>query len=178
MKEVYKGAIGYEGLYLVSNLGNVKSLLNASKPRILKGGLSSNGYLTVNMYRNKVCSNRTIHSVVAEAFLNYKKEGFETVVDHKDGNKLNNKLSNLEVISNRKNTSKGMVRGKSKYVGVTLLKDGRWRATIFIRGRRESLGVYTKETDARDAYLHRLNNILEEPEPIRDYKMKRVKIGL
>ena len=59
------------------------------------------GYLKCNLYRNKEFKNPTIHRLVAEAFI--PKTDDSLVVNHKDGNKLNNHVSNLEWITNAEN---------------------------------------------------------------------------
>lgn len=104
MKEIWKDIKDYEGLYQVSNLGNVKSLKKqiirnnkykqTFQEKILKPGLSKNGYLTVSLCKKGKQKTFTIHRLVAEIFIenknNYK------CINHKDENKLNNKVNNLE----------------------------------------------------------------------------------
>ncbi|WP_297990311.1 NUMOD4 domain-containing protein [uncultured Anoxybacillus sp.] len=91
--EVWKPVKGYEGVYSVSNLGRVR---RESTGYILKPSVAKNGYLIVTLwYRNKGKS-CYIHRILAEAFLpNPDPKVFRTI-NHKDGNKLNNDLSNLE----------------------------------------------------------------------------------
>lgn len=85
---------GYEDRYEVSDSGCVKSVLSN---RLLKPAVSSNGYLTVQLYsgdRFKKPVSRTIHSIVCRAFIGERPEGFH--VNHKDGDKKNNNVFNLE----------------------------------------------------------------------------------
>lgn len=95
MDEIWKDIKGYEGLYQVSNLGRVKSLgnLQNKKEKLLKTNIC-NGYYAVYLYKNskkKIC---LCHRLVAEAFIpNPKNLPF---VNHKDDNKLNNRMDNLE----------------------------------------------------------------------------------
>ena len=98
MKEVWKDIKGYEGFYQISNFGNVRSLKKWSgiykvyvdREKILKTTKFSNGYCFVSLKSKKY----TVHRLVAEAFLenpnNY------PIINHKDGNKQNNKIDNLE----------------------------------------------------------------------------------
>jgi len=101
--EVWKDIIGFENFYSVSSIGRVKSLsrevfhikgnLNL-KEKILKQGLSSNGYLSVSF---TMCSKQktfNIHRLVAKIFI--KNELNKKDVNHIDGNKFNNNVSNLE----------------------------------------------------------------------------------
>lgn len=94
-KEVWKDIIDYEGLYQVSNLGRVKSLFRYK--RILKPQKDIHGYLKVGLYKNGKCKLFNIHKLVANAFIenpnNYK------YVNHKDENKTNNRVENLEFCS-------------------------------------------------------------------------------
>lgn len=95
--EVWKDIKGYEGLYQVSNFGRVKSLFRYKK--ILKLCKSESGYLCVNLYKNKKMKRITVHRLVAENFIN--KPTLE--VNHKDGNKENNFISNLEWVTTKEN---------------------------------------------------------------------------
>lgn len=103
MKEVWKQIKEFEGLYEVSNLGNVRSVdrfVNHSKGgkslkkgKILKPSIG-NGYLAVILSKNNILVRKNIHRLVAEAFIpnpyNLKQ------INHKDENKLNNIFTNLE----------------------------------------------------------------------------------
>lgn len=98
MEEIFKDIVGYEGLYQVSNLGRVKALGNGksnnSKEKILKPYKSKNGYLKVNLHKESEIKHFLIHRLVAIHFLpnpnNY------PCVNHKDENKENNCVDNLE----------------------------------------------------------------------------------
>ena len=95
MQEIWKDVVGYEGLYQVSSLGRIKSLLRYK--RILKPQKNIHGYLKVSLYKNGKCKIFNIHNLVANAFIenpnNYK------YVNHKDENKTNNRVENLEFCS-------------------------------------------------------------------------------
>lgn len=104
--ETWKSIPNYEGIYEISDLGNVRRLDGVIKAgirynpivkhsgKLLKPGIKANGYYAVSLsYKGKV-TEYFIHRLVAEVFLenpnNYK------VVNHLDGNKLNNQVTNLE----------------------------------------------------------------------------------
>lgn len=91
--EVWKKINGYNGRYEISNFGNVKSNIY-KKPRNLKLIKMKIGYYRVSLQYGKIVKPNYVHRLVAEHFLN-KKENHECV-NHKDGNKLNNHVDNLE----------------------------------------------------------------------------------
>ena len=161
MQEIFKDVPNYEGLYQVSNLGNVKSL-KYSKHRILKPNKSKrgNGYLFVGLFKDKKQKKIYIHQLVAMAFLNHKANGYELVVNHKDFNSLNNNLNNLEIITQRKNTSKRntSIKYTSKYTGVSWHKNTqKWVAQIYKNKKNIFLGYYEKEIEASKSYNKELN---------------------
>jgi len=151
-KEVWKDIPNYEGLYQVSNIGNVKSFIRYPEGKILKQNLSS-GYLMVNIYLDRKCKTRRIHQLVAESFLNHKPCGYKLVVNHINFNKLDNRLENLEVITSRENSSHRIKTSASKYTGVVWNKPRqKWYSYIRINGNRKYLGNFEKEIDAHNAY--------------------------
>ena len=93
MQEIWKDVVGYEGLYQVSNLGNVKSFCK-SKIHIKKCTLNDKGYLVITLSKNKKHKTFRVHKLVAETFLLNQNNYLE--INHKDGNKLNNCVDNLE----------------------------------------------------------------------------------
>jgi hypothetical protein len=108
MEEIWKDVIGYEGFYQVSNLGNIKSVNriiynkgsnchNKLKSRLLKSCKCNNGYFVVNL------SGKTkyVHRIVCESFIKIIKSGL--TVNHKDGDKSNNNINNLEIVTYSEN---------------------------------------------------------------------------
>ena len=115
MEEIWKDKKDYEGHYQVSNFGRAKSLdryvkgkghsLQFKKGRILKPMKDNNGYLKVKLCKDGKEKAFTVHRLVAEAFLpnphNY------SCVNHKDENKQNNNVSNLEWCNSKYNCNFG-----------------------------------------------------------------------
>jgi hypothetical protein len=94
MKETWKPIKKYEGLYEVSNLGNVRSLpRNTTKGRILKIGIRR-GYAKVTLYKDGVSCQCSVHRLVAESFIPNPLR--KPMVNHIDENRLNNSVANLE----------------------------------------------------------------------------------
>ena len=98
--------------------------------------------------------------LVAMAFLNHKPCGHKLVVDHINNNKLNDRLYNIQVITQRQNCSKDK-KGSSKYTGVTWDKrQNKWKAYIRIKQKLRYLGYYKKEKEAAQAYQNELKKLL------------------
>lgn len=93
--EVWKKVEGFEN-YEVSNFGNVKSLNynGTNKEKFLKIRFLKTGYCRVNLCKNGKSTDFYIHRLVAISFL--LKKDIDNQVNHLDGNKLNNNVSNLE----------------------------------------------------------------------------------
>lgn len=115
--EVWKDIAGYEGKYQVSNLGRIKSVKRkVYNPKLLGNGCYRTvperirkhnilkGYHCVSLSIDHHAKGFKIHRLVAEAFIG-PAPGPEYQINHKDGNKANNKASNLEWVTPAENTS-------------------------------------------------------------------------
>lgn len=170
-KEIWKDVPGYEGYYQVSNLGNVKSLdrtflksngvLISYKQKELKPSIQKTGYLKVNLYKNQIEDQYLVHQLVAIAFLNHKLDGTnKIVVDHINNIRIDNRLENLQLISNRENSSKDKKNGTSKYIGVMWHSSKKkWESRIRYKGKLLFLGLFVNELDAHNAYQSKLEEI-------------------
>jgi hypothetical protein len=106
MQEIWKDIQGYEGLYQVSNLGRVKRVSG----KILKPeNLNKKSYLRVRLYKNKIGKHHLIHRIVAEAFVPNLRNAEE--VNHKNGDKQDNKVTNLEWITHKENMQHAFKNG-------------------------------------------------------------------
>lgn len=106
MEEIWKDIEGYEGMYMVSSLGRVKTLVGRYKNvTILKERYKKNGYCYITLYKNKKPHTYLVHRLVAQAFIpnpnNY------PVVNHKDENPSNNCADNLEWCTQEYNINYG-----------------------------------------------------------------------
>lgn len=98
MEEIWKDIQNYKGLYKVSNLGRVKSLFYNNK--VLKGN-NSVGYLSVALYKNKERFSVKVHRLVAQAFISNPEN--KCCVNHINGNREDNRVENLEWVTNLEN---------------------------------------------------------------------------
>jgi hypothetical protein len=157
MEEIWKDIPGYKGLYHVSDFGRVKSFRKL-KEKILKPSICTGGYYVITIRTYKKIR---VHQLVAMAFLNHKPTKMKSVIDHINSDKLDNRVENLQVISQRSNTSKKQGVFTSKYTGVSWSKDrNKWRAQININGKTTYLGVFNCELAASLAYQNKLKEIL------------------
>ena len=107
MKEIWKDIKDYEGLYQVSNFGRVKSLKRkwVIKDKILKPTKNRNGYIMIILCKKSMKKNILLHRLVAEAFI--PNTDNLPQVNHKDEQKNNNVVSNLEWCDAKYNNSYG-----------------------------------------------------------------------
>ena len=113
MIEIWKDIKGYEGLYQVSTLGNVKSLNynRTGKEMLLSPGMQTNGYLYVHLWKGGKRKKYSIQQLVAKAFIS-NPNGYPCV-NHKDENKLNNCVDNLEWCTYQYNLTYNGIRKKA-----------------------------------------------------------------
>ena len=104
MMEIWRDIDSYEGLYQISNKGRVKSL-KYGKERILRAHDNGDGYLKVQLYKNTARQYRYIHRLVAETFIANQHNLPE--INHKDENKKNNRVENLEWMTSKENNNYG-----------------------------------------------------------------------
>lgn len=160
MSEEWKDIVGYEEVYQISNLGNIKSL-KFQKEKTLKPQTNTKGYFIVNLYKNKKMKSHQIHQLVAMAFLNHTPCKMELVINHINFDKKDNKVYNLEIVTNRENSNRKHLKSTSKYTGVCFEKDrNKWTAQIKIDGKRVLLGRFSNEIDASNAYQSKLKEVI------------------
>ena len=144
--EVWKPIKDYEQLYEISNTGKVRrkdSILTRSNGRQLpvKGGEmqlrdNGNGYLRVKLCKNNKSRRVLIHRLIAEHFIP-QPEGL-TVINHIDGNKQNNNISNLEWTTQKENIRHARETG--------LVDVKKWKNSIAETGRRVIKDLHIKNS--------------------------------
>lgn len=99
MKEVWKDIDDFKGVYQISNLGRLKSFKKEANGKVLSNTNKKGDYFSVILRKGDRVRSTRIHRLVAEAFIPNPKKLSQ--VHHKDGNKQNNRVENLEWISVR-----------------------------------------------------------------------------
>lgn len=184
-EEIWKDVVNYEALYQVSNLGGFRRHpIAAYKTQDLNRATSINrlGYVIVNLSKNGKKGNRTLHQLVFAAFTPTFKYG--QVLNHKDGDKTNNCLDNLELTNSSLNNIHAYQTGLKKipkkvsnYFGVSFLnrtykrKDGTivtiptYFAKVRINGKKIAIKQSTDEilcAKAYDAYLDSIGDTVHK----------------
>ena len=152
--ETWKDIPNYEGLYQASSLGQIKRVGKKILSLINRG----NGYLCVTLYNKGKGKIESVHRLIAITFLGDNK----LVVDHINGIKTDNKISNLRFCSSRENISKGFKskNTSSKYTGVAWHKrKQQWQSRITINKKVIQLGYFNDEIEAHNAYQNKLRTI-------------------
>lgn len=124
MSEVWKPVQGYEHLYSVSNMGNVRRERKTNSGEAgsyLATVTDSGGYKRVSLFANGKATRFYVHRLVASAFV----DGCGRDVNHIDGNKKNNKSINLEWVSHKENMDKAVDLGLIKSHPVRQSRDGK-----------------------------------------------------
>ena len=103
-EEIWRTIKGYEGQYQVSDQGRVRSL-KFGEERILKPVRMPNGYLKVNLCKNGEKKTYRVHSLVAQTFI--PNPDNLPQVNHKDEDKENNSVQNLEWCDQKYNINYG-----------------------------------------------------------------------
>jgi hypothetical protein len=149
----------YEGLYEVSDLGRIRSLdriiysdkiITPKKGRVLKPSTHSK-YDRVVLSKNQIHTTFTVHSLVAISFLGHFQNGHKTIVDHINNNPKDNRLVNLQLISQRENCLKN---NANKRIFTGVCESGKkFTANKCINGVRVHLGTFETKEEAHKAYL-------------------------
>lgn len=112
--EIWKDIKGYEGLYQVSNKGNVKRLERVLpdgrclKELIFKLNVSGDGYIMVGLTKDSIRKHYYVHRLVAEHFIPHDESRYE--VDHIDTNRTNNNVENLRWVTRSENNLNPITR--------------------------------------------------------------------
>ena len=167
--EIWKDVPNYEGYYQVSDLGRVKSLSRLarnrqacwfSKERILKPTIGTTGYFYVTLINEIKRKKIKVHQLVAMSFLGHKSDGTQRiVVDHINNIKIDNNLSNLQIITGRLNISKDRKRLNKCLTGVEKINNERFRAKIVYNGKSIHLGAFKTEQEASEYYQNAVKSI-------------------
>lgn len=179
MNEIWKEIKGFEGLYEISNFGRVR---NFKTKKLMKDTLKKSGYHEIRLSKNKKRYNCSIHRLVAENFIpniNNLRD-----VNHKDGNKSNNHVSNLEWLSHKDNIRHGFnnnlyniekhtkrcIENNKKYENGIVLLNPNNKEIVFTGTVIECAKFVGLKT--RSSYI---SNAIKEEKEYKGYIWKKVK---
>ena len=171
INEIWKDIPNYKGYYQCSNYGNIKSLerniVSLPSYKFISGRIMikkeaiiiahiNKGYYRIKLYKDNKYKNYYVHQLVAITFLNHNIDGLNNVINHKDNNKLNNYIDNLEICDMRYNNIYSIDKTKttSIYTGVCWDKKiKKWRSQINYNNSIIYLGIFDTEKEAHETYL-------------------------
>lgn len=109
--EIWNSIPEYVGLYEASNQGHVRRIkgFRSRETHILTPALNTHGYLSVGLCNNGVSHRITVASIIAKVFIGMRPDNYD--INHKDGNKLNNHVDNLEYITRQENIQHSYASG-------------------------------------------------------------------
>lgn len=111
MREVWKDIVGFEGRFKISNHGNVLSINGKYKgERLLEPHIAKDGYKRVNLRSCGKLQRERVHRIVAKHFIQQQDKS-QTWINHIDGNKLNNRVDNLEWVTPARNCAHAVETG-------------------------------------------------------------------
>ncbi len=161
MLEIWKDIPNYEGLYQVSNIGNVKSLdrIDCSNRKLKGNNLSQTRdkyYARVSLYKNGTSKTYRIHLLMAMSFLNHTPSRIYHV-DHIDGNSFNNSLDNIRIVTARENSFN---TNKKPRLGYSFYPNrNKYKAQAYYNKKSIYLGYFNTELEAKLAYNNFINSL-------------------
>ena len=154
--EIYKDVPNYEGIYRVSNYGNVQSKRTKNEWKQI-GKRNPKEYVNITLRDGFKIETFKLHRLVISLFK--EKVHNKNFVNHIDKDPSNNHIDNLEWVDNRENMSHSFsLKNKtSKYVGVCWKsRESKWSAEVYINKKRYFLGLFETEELAANAYNNKL----------------------
>ena len=118
MKKEWRDIKGYEGLYQVSNYGEV---YNTCRNKMRRNSRGFELYLSIRLSKQNKQKRRYVHHLVLETFVGPRPKGYEC--NHIDENKLNNRLDNLEWVTKQQNMRHSYYQGSKSYNHVQIWND-------------------------------------------------------
>ena len=165
--EIWKPVKNYEGLYEVSNFGRIKSLkktiVNKSgrinrhtKEKIVRS-YNHDGYRRIRLTKSGKGNQVLVHRIVINSYYGHS----DLLIDHINGIRHDNRIENLEYVTNSENTLRGYERnGKSsKFRGVSFSPrtKNKWAVSVSVNNKTIHIGRYETEIEAHREYLNYKN---------------------
>ena len=159
IKEEWKDIPEYEGDYQASNFGRIRSLnyRKSGKIKFLKNSLNGEYYRVILSKENKT-KIFLIHQLIAMTFLGHKPDKHKLVIDHINSNKLDNRIENLRIVTQRENTTKERTLKSGLPTGVTVCGK-KFRSRISINKIKKNIGLFLTSEEASQAYQNELQKV-------------------
>lgn len=183
MKEIWKDIKDYEGIYQASNLGRIRTVegkttyserhgIRRWKSKILKykGYTPKTGY-RVSLWKDKKNKDFLVARLVAFTFLNGDINDRWQTVNHKNGDRMDNRLENLEIISLKENIRHGFKTGLYSNVKPIILIDKKTKEEKYFYSSSEA----SRFLNMNHSYIH--NKIKKGIYELDDYFIKEVEKG-
>lgn len=137
--EYWRDIDGLDGLYQVSNMGNVRSTNyhNTGRPQNLVPAKSANGYVGVMLFKSGKPKRYSVHRLVATAFVEKDIVGDE--VNHKNGDKRDNRSQNLEWCTRRENTAHAISVLHRRVRPVICIETGEYFHSVSMAGEAKNV---------------------------------------
>ena len=165
--EEFKDIPDYEEFYQVSDLGRVKSLARTvlkkgkypfiCKEKILSQVSYKDDYTYLTLHKNSIRKIKRVHQLVALVFLHHIPCKWTLVINHKNFKRWDNRLENLEIVTQRENSNLKHIKSSSIFVGVCWRKQSnKWQSQILVNGKKKKLGLFDDELEASEYYKNAL----------------------
>ena len=141
--------------YAISNTGKV---LNIKSQKLMKQNNDKGGYMRTHLQTNQF----SVHRLMAISFLDNPLN--KPIVDHIDGNRVNNIITNLRWATIQENNINAKMKSTNKcgVKGVCMIKGKKWKATIRINGKNKHIGYYNTIEEATHARKDAVNKYYGE----------------
>ena len=155
---MYKQIKDYEGLYWINENG----LVINKKYNIVKSRQNNKGYLIINLYKEGVPKTFLIHRLLAFTFLECPNKNYD-IIDHINGNQLDNRLCNLRFIDKSgNNRNRIKITNKNGFMGV-YKRNNKFCAVIRNdEGIKKYLGIFNTPEEAHKIYMEEHNKLMEK----------------
>ena len=148
MNEIWKTIEDYPN-YMVSNMGNVKSL-KWGKEKILKAGKNNHGYLSVVLCKDGKQKTHKVHRLVAQAFIPNPEN--KEQIDHINTIKTDNRVENLHWVTSKENNNNPLT--KEKKIGQTHSEESKQKMSEAKKGKKHSEEHKKKNSEAHKGGKH------------------------
>lgn len=178
-EEEWRDVPNYIKKYQLSNLSRVKSLKRKifggkvfyfNKEKIMKQQLGDEERLVCTLTKDAVQTKFKIHQLMGITFLGHTPCGFEKIVDHKNNNSLDNRLSNLQIITQLENVRKD--KNPLSGQNCVYFDKGKYRIRFNYKGKRTNFGRFGSKKEAVE-FFKKIDKMVFNGEDISDYIKNR-----